>query len=81
MEQRPFGRTGLRVSALGLGAGHIGRPDQTNRDAVRVLDAALNLGINFVDTARGYEQSEERIGQWLGAHRGEVVISKWHLDT
>ena len=75
MEQRPFGRTGLRVSALGLGAGHIGRPDQTTRDAVRVLDAALNLGINFVDTARGYEQSEERIGRWLGAHRGEIVIS------
>ena len=40
-----------------------------------MLDAALDLGINFVDTARGYEKSEERIGPWLRAHRGEVVIS------
>jgi len=40
-----------------------------------VLDAALDLGINFVDTARGYGYSEERIGRWLGAHRDEIVIS------
>ena len=75
VEQRPFGRSGLQVSVQGLGAGHIGGPDQTLREAVRVLDAALDLGINFVDTARGYGQSEERIGRWLGAHRSGIVIS------
>lgn len=75
MEQRPLGETGLTISALGFGAGHIGSNGQSEQDAFRVLDAALDLGINFIDTARGYGRSEEHIGRWLPAHRDEVLIS------
>lgn len=75
MLQRPFGNTGLSVSALGLGAGHIGSDAMPDRDALALLDSALELGITFVDTARGYGRSEERIGAWLGPHRERVVLS------
>lgn len=70
-----FGTSPLQVSVLGFGAGHIGYDGVTERDAHALLDRALDLGINFIDTARGYGLSEERIGRWLPAHRDEVVLS------
>ena len=75
MEQRPFGSTGLRVSVLGFGAGHIGSPASNDVEAARVLDAALEAGMNLIDTARGYELSEERIGRLLSHRRDEFVLS------
>lgn len=75
MLTRNFGTSSLQVSALGFGAGHIGYDGVTERDAHALLDRALDLGINFIDTARGYGLSEERIGRWLPAHRDEVVLS------
>jgi aryl-alcohol dehydrogenase-like predicted oxidoreductase len=75
MEQRAFGSTGLRVPALGFGAGHIGSPGSAEGDAARVLDAALGAGMNLIDTARGYELSEERIGRLLRHRRAEFVLS------
>lgn len=64
-----------QVSALGFGAGHIGYDAVTEREAHALLDRALELGINFIDTARGYGLSEERIGAWIPAHREDVVLS------
>ncbi|UQN09678.1 aldo/keto reductase [Deinococcus sp. QL22] len=75
MIARDFGSTGLRVSALGFGAGHIGSPDLGKDDAGRLLHHALDLGITLIDTARGYGLSEERIGRHLKARRGEFVLS------
>lgn len=75
MEQRPLGRTGLSVSALGFGAGHIGEPHLSEQDVARLLGAALDAGITLFDTARSYGLSEERLGRHLGARRAEVVIS------
>lgn len=75
MLTRNFGTSSLQVSALGFGAGHIGYDGVTESDAHALLDRALDLGINFIDTARGYGLSEERIGRWLPAHRDEVVLS------
>lgn len=72
---RPFGDSGLRVPALGLGAGHLDAGRLIERDAFALLDTALDLGITFVDTARGYGDSEERIGRWLPRHRDEIVLS------
>ena len=75
MKTRPFGGTGLDVSVLGLGAGHIGEP-RTSEDLVgRLLNRALDLGVTFVDTARGYGLSEERIGRHLAHRRQDFVLS------
>ncbi|BCW72713.1 aldo/keto reductase [Arthrobacter sp. NicSoilB8] len=75
MLKRNFGSSSLQVSALGFGAGHIGYDGVTESQAHGLLDRALELGINFIDTARGYGLSEERIGSWLPARRSDVVLS------
>jgi aryl-alcohol dehydrogenase-like predicted oxidoreductase len=75
MQLRPFGRTGLTVSALGLGAGQVGAATLDDAAAGRLLNAALDLGITLLDTARGYGLSEERIGRHLAHRRSEFVIS------
>ena len=82
MLQRPFGDTGLTVSALGLGAGQIGEADVDDAVAARVLHAALDAGITLIDTARGYGSSEERIGRHLGPRRDELtVVTKIGYDV
>ena len=75
MHTRPFGRTGLVVSALGLGAGQVGAAAMDDGVASRLLNTALDLGITLVDTARGYGLSEERIGRHLAHRRSEFVLS------
>jgi aryl-alcohol dehydrogenase-like predicted oxidoreductase len=75
MEHRPFGNTGLTVSVLGLGAGHIGDAGASEDEVGHLLNAALDLGVTFVDTARGYGLSEERIGRHLAHRRGDFVLS------
>lgn len=75
MIRRSFGKTKLKVSALGFGAGHIGSPDMTEDAAGTILNRAVDLGVNLIDTARGYGLSEERVGRHLSWRRNEVVIS------
>src|SRR5689334_15526537 len=75
MEIRSFGRTGLSVPALGLGAGPLGDHRLSESDAERLLHAALDLGVTLIDTARSYGASEERIGRALRGHRQRAVIS------
>lgn len=75
MEQRPFGTTGLTVSALGLGAGQVGQDSVTEDQAAHLLNGALDAGITLLDTARGYGLSEERIGRHLAGRRDEFVLS------
>ncbi len=75
MIRRDFGRTGLRVSVLGLGAGQIGQDFVTERLAADVIDTALGVGITLIDTARGYGTSEEHLGALLGSRRDQVVLS------
>lgn len=72
---REFGRTGLQVSALGFGAGHIGDPNISERDVERLLHTALDAGITLIDTARGYGVSEERIGNHLSRRRSDFILS------
>ncbi len=73
MEQRVLGRTKLKVSALGFG----GIPIQTisKTQAVAVVRRALDLGINFIDTARAYTTSEERIGEAIRGQRDKCVLA------
>src|ERR671936_1555752 len=77
MIYRPFGRTGLKVSPLCLGAmmfGAGGNPDQD--ECVRIIHKALDSGINFVDTADAYNkgESEEIVGRALKGRRDTVVL-------
>jgi aryl-alcohol dehydrogenase-like predicted oxidoreductase len=78
MHTRRLGRTGLMVSEIGLGALEIGRDwgivahdlHKPRADqAIRVLERAVELGINLVDSARAYVLSEQRIGQALASGR------------
>jgi aryl-alcohol dehydrogenase-like predicted oxidoreductase len=75
MEYRRLGSAGLKVSALGLGTNNFGeRLDEAA--SVRVVHAALELGINFIDTANRYGggQSEEFIGKALKGKRKQALI-------
>jgi aryl-alcohol dehydrogenase-like predicted oxidoreductase len=72
---RPFGRTGTRVSILGLGGWHLGVPE-TDREAVRLVHRALAAGITFMDNAWDYNDglSEERMGKALAGRRGGAFL-------
>jgi aryl-alcohol dehydrogenase-like predicted oxidoreductase len=72
---RAFGRTGLSVSPLGLGAGEIGGATLDEREIEALLRTAVELGVTLIDTARSYGLSEERIGRTLGPVRDQVVLS------
>ena len=76
MKYQQFGNTGLKVSALGLGAAPIG--SRTDPDESKVtLNKAFELGINFYDTAPSYGQgsSEEIIGEVFQQKREQVIIT------
>ncbi len=75
IERREFGSTGLKVFPLGFGAGHIGGGEMTEAEAAKVLNTVLDLGINLIDTARGYGLSEERIGRHISKRRDEFILS------
>lgn len=75
MLKRPFGRHGLQVAALGFGAGQIGDASLSEDHVGTLINAALDMGMNLVDTARGYALSEERIGRHLAHRRGDFVLS------
>ena len=75
LPRRRFGRTGLDVSALGLGAGAIGDGDLDEREVEALVLGALDLGVNLIDTARSYGESEARIGRILRGRRDRVVLS------
>lgn len=77
----PLGRTGLEVTALGYGAMEVrgsriwgGRPIE-DADAETILNAVLDHGITFVDTANDYGRSEEYIGRYLAHRRNEYVLA------
>jgi len=67
MEYKKLGKTEMSVSRIGLGGIPIQRV--TDQVAEDMLSACYELGINFIDTARGYRDSEEKIGRALGAKR------------
>jgi aryl-alcohol dehydrogenase-like predicted oxidoreductase len=82
MEYRNLGRTGVKVSPLCLGAmmfGAWGEPDHDK--SIRIIHAALDAGINFVDTADVYSQgeNEEIVGKALKGRRDDIVLAtKFH---
>ena len=72
---RPLGRTGVKVSPLTLGTMNFGPRYHPDDDlAVRVISAALDAGVNFIDTADVYD-SEEVVGRALKGRREDVVLA------
>jgi aryl-alcohol dehydrogenase-like predicted oxidoreductase len=74
MEQRQLGRTDMHASILGFGGSEIGYERASARTVERLLGGALDAGLNVVDTAECYEDSEVLIGKALGAHRSRVHL-------
>ncbi|MER5881295.1 MULTISPECIES: aldo/keto reductase [unclassified Streptomyces] len=78
MQYRTLGRTGVQVSSLALGAMNFGRIGRTTQDeATAVVDAALEGGINLVDTADMYGdgESEEMVGKAIAGRRDDIVLA------
>src|SRR3954470_9780583 len=84
MDYRPLGRTGVQVTELCLGAmmfGAWGNPDHD--ESIRIIHAALDAGINFIDTADVYAhgESEEIVGKALKGRRDDVILAtKFHMS-
>ena len=68
-----LGRTGLEVTRLGYGAAH--RRALTDDQIGNILNAVLDAGINFIDTANDYGNSEEMIGRYIRHRRDEFVLA------
>jgi aryl-alcohol dehydrogenase-like predicted oxidoreductase len=75
MRYRKLGRTGLECSEIGLGAAQIGNRAVPEKTAERVLRTALEVGINFIDTAAMYGESETRIGRYLPRDSDGVIVA------
>src|SRR5512141_3155730 len=67
MLYRPLGKTGVQVSAIGLGGAHIGGPNLSDSEAIRLIQQAIDRGITFMDNSWDYHQgqSEVRMGKAL----------------
>ena len=73
--RRQLGKTGIEVSALGLGGYHLGSA-KTQKDAMEIVARAIDAGVTFFDNAWDYHdgQSEEYLGQALKGKRQQVVV-------
>ena len=75
MEYRILGKTGLKVSEIGLGAAQVGNAKIPEPQAEQVLLRALDSGINVIDTAAMYGESEARIGRFISHRREEFILA------
>jgi len=77
---RPLGRTGEKVSMVGLGGSHIGKPKLSDAEAIRIIRTALDSGVNFLDNSWDYNDgvSETRVGKALkdGYRQKTFVMTK-----
>ena len=73
---RALGKTGLDVSIIGLGGGHLSRKHLTEADSIRLVQLAVDEGITFMDNAWDYwdGESERRMGKALQGRRDDVVL-------
>jgi aryl-alcohol dehydrogenase-like predicted oxidoreductase len=78
MLYRPFGRTGETISAIGMGGFHLGKSALTDAEATRLMHAAIDRGITFMDNCWDYNKgrSELRMGEALdqGGYRDRVFL-------
>src|SRR6266542_4948264 len=75
MKTRPLGKTGIEVTELALGGLFVSSFGAAYEQAKEAVHRALELGVNFVDTAPGYGNSEEVLGKALEGERAPYVLS------
>jgi aryl-alcohol dehydrogenase-like predicted oxidoreductase len=77
MVYRQLGSAGVRVSVVGLGANRFGAKDVPQTEVDRIIDAAIDGGVNFIDTANVYNdgRSEETLGRALKGRMDQVVLA------
>ena len=73
MKYTTLGKTGLKVSVVGLGGIPVQRTDKA--EAVEIVKACMEQGINYLDTARGYTISEEYFGEAIKGNRDKWIIA------
>jgi aryl-alcohol dehydrogenase-like predicted oxidoreductase len=73
IERRPFGRTGHQSTVTLFGAAALARASQDEAD--RALEVLLRHGVNHIDTAARYGDSELRIGPWMARHRKDFFLA------
>jgi len=80
LPHRTLGRTGERVSAIGIGGFHLGKPELHDQESIRIIRAAIDNGISFLDNSWDYNdgQSEIRMGKSLrdGYRRRAFLMTK-----
>lgn len=74
IEYRALGETGLRVSTLGFGGSEIGYQEVAQKTVDKILNTALDAGINVIDTAECYANGEQLVGKAVAKRRHEVVL-------
>jgi predicted aldo/keto reductase-like oxidoreductase len=73
LQYRTLGRTGIEIGCIGFGG--IPLTGLSEGEAYAVLTATLDHGMNFIDTARGYKESEELIGKTISKRRDEFCLA------
>jgi aryl-alcohol dehydrogenase-like predicted oxidoreductase len=74
MPMNTLGRTGVKVSRLAYGCAPLGWDSQTQDDVDKILSKAVDLGINYFDTAPNYGKSEERMGNIMPSIRKKIFL-------
>lgn len=85
MVSRPLGRTGIAAAPIGLGTTKLGRNTDvkypgpfalpSDEEVAGLLDSALKLGVNLIDTAPAYGASERRLGAFVAANRERLIVA------
>jgi len=77
MEYRQMGHSGVRVSVIGLGTNRFGSADVPQSEANKIIDTALDAGVNFIDTANVYNdgRSEETLGHSLKGRMDSIIMA------
>lgn len=74
MEKRQLGQTDMQVSVLGFGGSEIGYEDASEETVAKLLNSALDAGLNVIDTAECYQGSEELVGKTVGHRRQDFYL-------
>jgi hypothetical protein len=74
IEKRKLGKTGLNVTILGLGCAQIGSM-RNFKESIKIIETAIELGINYIDTASTYGDAEEKVGEVMKTRRKEVILA------